>query len=141
MATPVPGDEQSAAAQPAAADPTPEQAASQPGAGPADDEPAAAAQSAPDPAYAPPRAGKGAVVVRVVKHRATQLVAVGLLGLVIGGGIVAIADRGDRRSGIGLDRSGHSRFDERKSDRFPGRDFERGSERGSDRFPGRDFER
>ncbi|WP_367128976.1 hypothetical protein [Saccharothrix sp. HUAS TT1] len=69
----------------------------------------------------------------MVRHRATQLVAVGLLGLVLGGGIVALLDRDRPRHGFGADRPGHSRFDERgdrgergdRPDRGPGRDFER----------------
>ncbi|XVS61427.1 hypothetical protein ACQPYE_24350 [Actinosynnema sp. CA-299493] len=141
LSTPTPGP----------ADPTPGgtpatapggQAAAQP----TPDEPAAAHQApgAPHPGSYPPPPGKGAVVGRVVKHRATQLVAVGLLGLVLGGGIVALADRDHRpRYGVGSDRPGHSRFDDRgeRGERAErgGRD-DRG-DRGPDRFPGRDFER
>jgi hypothetical protein len=57
----------------------------------------------------------------LARHRATQLVAVGLLGLVLGGGFVALLDhdRGHDRRGGALDRPGHSRMD----DRGPGRDF------------------
>lgn len=107
-------------------------------------EPAAAAQpapGAPHPGYYPPPPGKGAAVGRVVKHRATQLVAVGLLGLVLGGGIVALADRDHHhRYGVGPDRHGHSRFDERGERGERGPWGERG-ERGPERVPGRDFER
>jgi hypothetical protein len=96
----------------------------------------------PDPGHHPAPPGKGATVGRVVRHRATQLVAVGLLGLVLGGGIVALADR-DRdhhhRYGVGSDRPEHSRFDERGERWERGDRGERG-ERGPDR-PGRDFER
>ncbi|PSL53445.1 hypothetical protein B0I31_109235 [Saccharothrix carnea] len=101
----------------------------------AEGEPAAAQPTPPHPAYAPPPPGKGAALGRIVKHRATQLVAVGLLGLVLGGGIVALADRDHRpRYGVGADRPGHSRFDER------GERGDRG-ERGPERGPWRDFER
>jgi hypothetical protein len=57
-----------------------------------------------------------------VRHRATQLVAVGLLGLVLGGGIVgAVAsERSDHRGGPGKVRM-HERG-------------ERGPDRGGDRF-------
>lgn len=98
---------------------------------------AAAAPPAPNPGtYPPPPPPSGrATIGRVVRHRATQLVAVGLLGLVLGGGIVALADRDHHpRYGVGADRPGHSRFDER------GERGDRG-ERGPDRLPGRDFER
>ncbi|WP_309115529.1 hypothetical protein [Saccharothrix sp.] len=76
---------------------------------------------APPPAHAgfpPPR--RETRVGRVARHRATQLVAVGLLGLVLGGGLVALFDhdRGHDRRGA-FDRPGHSRMD----DRGPGRDF------------------
>ncbi|MFE2751825.1 hypothetical protein ACFXGA_07445 [Actinosynnema sp. NPDC059335] len=72
----------------------------------------------------------------MVRHRATQLVAVGLLGLVLGGGIVALVDH-DRRPhyGVGHDRPGHGRFEERfdkRGDWGP---------RGPERVPQRDFER
>ncbi|SDM55083.1 hypothetical protein SAMN04488074_12354 [Lentzea albidocapillata subsp. violacea] len=57
-----------------------------------------------------------------MRHRATQLVAVGLLGLVLGGGIVGAvaANRFDDRGG-----PGHMRMYERG---------ERGPDRGNDRF-------
>jgi hypothetical protein len=102
----------------------------------------AAAQPPPHPGYYPPPPPKRAVVGRVVRHRATQLVAVGLLGLVLGGGIVALAERDHHpRYGVGADRPGHSRFDERgeRGDRGP----DRVPGRGSDRMPGpgHDFER
>lgn len=63
---------------------------------------------------------------RFVRHRATQLVAVGLLGLVLGGGIVGAvaANRSDHRGG-----PGHVRMYER-GERGP----DRGDERGGDRF-------
>ncbi|WP_156077208.1 hypothetical protein [Saccharothrix sp. NRRL B-16314] len=93
---------------------------------------------------------------RVVRHRATQLVAVGLLGLVLGGGIVALADRHHQhpRYGVGFDRPGHpghprfeERIPERRSERGPERGgserggSERGSERGPEWIPEREFER
>ncbi|SMD23085.1 hypothetical protein SAMN05660733_07094 [Lentzea albidocapillata] len=61
-----------------------------------------------------------------MRHRATQLVAVGLLGLVLGGGIVGAvaANRFDDRDG-----PGHMRMYER-GERGP----DRGHERGGDRF-------
>ncbi|GGM95531.1 hypothetical protein GCM10011609_36360 [Lentzea pudingi] len=57
-----------------------------------------------------------------MRHRATQLVAVGLLGLVLGGGIVGAiaADRFDERGG-----PGHVRMYDRG---------ERGPDHGNDRF-------
>ncbi|RDI25513.1 hypothetical protein DFR72_108211 [Lentzea flaviverrucosa] len=63
---------------------------------------------------------------RFVRHRATQLVAVGLLGLVLGGGIVGAvaANRFDHRGG-----PGQVRMYER-GERGP----DRGNERGGDRF-------
>ncbi|TQM84619.1 hypothetical protein FHX81_7074 [Saccharothrix saharensis] len=103
---------------------------------PADPQPTAAAseQAAPAQDHHPTAPGRGAVVGRVVRHRATQLVAVGLLGLVLGGGIVALADRDHHpRYGVGADRPGHSRFDER------GERGDRG-DRGPDRPSGRDSE-
>ncbi|MFC6088763.1 hypothetical protein [Saccharothrix lopnurensis] len=82
-------------------------------------EPRPAAEQPPPPTAPRRRFG------RVVRHRATQLVAVGLLGLVLGGGLVALLDRDHHRFG-NADRPGTSRFD----DRGPGRgDFDRG-ERG-----------
>ncbi|MEU4765808.1 hypothetical protein AB0H12_21370 [Actinosynnema sp. NPDC023794] len=137
------------AAQPAAA--SGERASAQPTAGGGQasaqptfvDQPAAAHQApgSPHPGHYPPPPGKGAAVGRVVKHRATQLVAVGLLGLVLGGGIVALADRDHHpRYGVGSDRPGHSRFDER-GDRGDRPDRGERGERGPDRVPQRDFER
>ncbi|MFI9008259.1 hypothetical protein ACIGNX_13620 [Actinosynnema sp. NPDC053489] len=77
-------------------------------------------------AGATPHAGRGAGFRRVVGHRATQLVAVGLLGLVLGGGIVALVGHDHHpRHGAGHDRPGHSRFDDR-------------GHRGPDRLPGHD---
>jgi hypothetical protein len=63
---------------------------------------------------------------RFAGHRATQLVAVGLLGLVLGGGIVGAvaANRFDERGG-----PGHMRMYER-GERGP----DRGNDRGGDRF-------
>ena len=118
------------------------------GAAPADSpapaaQPTAAAteQASPPPDHHPSTPGKRAVVGRVVRHRATQLVAVGLLGLVLGGGIVALADRDHHpRYGVGSERPGHSRFDERGDRGERGGPGDRG-ERGPDRWPGRDFER
>ncbi|MFD1146934.1 hypothetical protein, partial [Saccharothrix hoggarensis] len=102
----------------------------------------------PHAAYSPLPPGHGGLKIRrVAGHKATQLVAVGLLGLVLGGGIVALADRDDhRRHGGGFDRQGHSRFDERGGGRFDERG--KGGDRG-ERHPGgwpgrgpeRDFER
>lgn len=69
--------------------------------------------------FPPPR--RGAAVGRFARHRATQLVAVGLLGLVLGGGVVSMLDHdgGHDRRGGAFERPGHSRLD----DRGPGRDF------------------
>ncbi|MGM1059554.1 hypothetical protein [Saccharothrix sp. Mg75] len=87
---------------------------------------------------APVRRGR---VRGFVRHRATQLVAVGLLGLVLGGGAVALLDRDGPRVRAGVDRPGHSRFDDRGDGR--GGDWRgdrRGGERG-ERGPGRGGER
>jgi hypothetical protein len=46
----------------------------------------------------------------VAGHRATQLVAAGLLGLVLGGGAVALFDHGD---GPGHGQGGYSQYDSR----------------------------
>ncbi|WP_086667780.1 hypothetical protein [Lentzea kentuckyensis] len=75
----------------------------------------AAAPAAPIPSAAAP-AGRGRAR-RFAGHRATQLVAVGLLGLVLGGGIVGAiaANRFDHRGG-----PGHVRMYER-GDRGPDR--------------------
>ncbi|MFI9812017.1 hypothetical protein [Saccharothrix variisporea] len=97
-------------------------------AGPTAEQPAEAhAAGAEPPPAAPPAADhptpprRGAAVGRFARHRATQLVAVGLLGLVLGGGFVALLDhdRGHDRRGAGFDRPGHSRLD----DRGHGREF------------------
>ncbi|MEU4805870.1 hypothetical protein [Actinosynnema sp. NPDC023587] len=87
---------------------------------------AAAGQQHIPPPHVPPttRGGFG----RFARHRATQLVAVGLIGLVLGGGLVALFDRGGHGRG---DRPGLSRMDDRHPGRGPGRD--------SDRHPGREF--
>ncbi|MFD4673642.1 hypothetical protein ACFWNN_28220 [Lentzea sp. NPDC058450] len=94
--------------------------------------PPAATAAEPPPAAAPvppvPPARRGRVR-RVAGHRATQLVAVGLLGLVLGGGIVGAvaANRGDHRGG-----PGHVRMYERG---------ERGPDRGdTNRGPGDRFD-
>lgn len=103
-----PGQQQPTAEQPTAAAP---QAAGQPGPQSTPEQPAATASEAP--AAATP-AGPGRVR-RFAGHRATQLVAVGLLGLVLGGGIVGAiaANRFD-------DRPGHVRMHDR-GDRWPDR--------------------
>ncbi|MFE9750660.1 hypothetical protein ACFYOT_37625 [Saccharothrix saharensis] len=136
-APPTPGDQTTGQTT---APPTPGgQTTAQPAAPPAPGvpsaaQPAAAVPAAPDPGHHSPPAGR-ATIGRVVRHRATQLVAVGLLGLVLGGGIVALADRDHHpRYGVGADRHGHPRFDERGDRGHRG-------ERGPDRVPGRDFER
>ncbi|WP_143091510.1 hypothetical protein [Lentzea albida] len=129
--------------EPQAAQPAPDQAttplpAGAPAAAPAE---ASAAPAAATPAAAPaaetpagppppPPAATPAAAVpagpgrgrRFVRHRATQLVAVGLLGLVLGGGIVGAvaANRFDHRGG-----PGQVRMYERG---------ERGPDRGGDRF-------
>ncbi|MFD4643019.1 hypothetical protein ACFWN2_37315 [Lentzea sp. NPDC058436] len=109
----------------AAPQPTTEQpAAAAPAAASAAEPPPSAAQA---PAGPPPAATPAAAVPagrgrRFVRHRATQLVAVGLLGLVLGGGIVGAvaANRHDHRGG-----PGQVRMYERG---------ERGPDRGGDRF-------
>lgn len=66
--------------------------------------------AAAGPAYAtapPPRRR----FRQVVAHRATQLVAVGVLGLIIGGGLVALLDHDGYRGNHG--RPGISRMDDR----------------------------
>ncbi|GAA0209819.1 hypothetical protein GCM10010492_04510 [Saccharothrix mutabilis subsp. mutabilis] len=65
------------------------------------------------PGFPPPR--RSSAVGRFARHRATQLVAVGLLGLVLGGGIVSMVDhdRGHDRRGGAFERPGHSRMDDR----------------------------
>lgn len=126
--------------EPQAAQPAPDQATTPLPAGPA---PSATAAEAPPAAATedqvaqapagpppPPPAATPAVAVpvgpgrgrRFVRHRATQLVAVGLLGLVLGGGIVGAvaANRFDHRGG-----PGQVRMYERG---------ERGPDRGGDRF-------
>ncbi|CAL9533844.1 hypothetical protein SUDANB95_04057 [Actinosynnema sp. ALI-1.44] len=70
----------------------------------------------PPPGYAgfpPPR--RSSAVGRFARHRATHLVAVGLLGVVLGGGIVSMVDhdRGHDRRGGAFERPGHSRMDDR----------------------------
>ncbi|MEU7524539.1 hypothetical protein AB0A74_02245 [Saccharothrix sp. NPDC042600] len=62
-----------------------------------------------------PPPGRSSAVGRFARHRATQLVAVGLLGLVLGGGIVSMVDhdRGHDRRGGAFERPGHSRMDDR----------------------------
>ncbi|MET9226527.1 hypothetical protein [Lentzea sp. NPDC003310] len=114
-------------AQPAAA-PTPQQPAP-PHPAPADTPAATSAEAPAGPPPPPPAATPSAAVPtppgrgrRFVRHRATQLVAVGLLGLVLGGGIVGAiaANRFDHRGG-----PGHVRMYDRG---------ERGPDRGGDRF-------
>ncbi|CCH30334.1 hypothetical protein ABZ816_17370 [Actinosynnema sp. NPDC047251] len=92
---------------------------------PAAEEPAA--EQPAGPPYVPPPAGAassapGGGFGRFARNKATQLVAVGVIGLVLGGGLVALSDRDGHRPG---DRPGLSRMD----DRHPGgrefRDFPR----------------
>ncbi|MFC3897557.1 hypothetical protein ACFOWZ_39290 [Lentzea rhizosphaerae] len=106
-----------AAGQPAAETPAP--AAATAAEAPAAPHPAAATPSV----AAPARPGR---VRRFAGHRATQLVAVGLLGLVLGGGIVGAvaANRLDHRGG-----PGHVRMYDR-GDRGPDRGQDRGQDRG-----------
>jgi hypothetical protein len=89
--TPLPADAPATPGQ----QPAPEQPAA------AQAPPAAAVPAEPIPSAAAP-ASRGRVR-RFAGHRATQLVAVGLLGLVLGGGIVGAiaADRFDHRGGPG----------------------------------------
>ncbi|MFD7655530.1 hypothetical protein ACFV4N_16285 [Actinosynnema sp. NPDC059797] len=105
--------------QPPAPEPRP--AAEQPTTGqPTTEQPAVGQPAVGQPAPPPPPAAPRRRFGRVVRHRATQLVAVGLLGLVLGGGLVALLDR-DRHRVDRADRPGASRFD----DRGPGRgDFD-----------------
>ncbi|QFZ21924.1 hypothetical protein [Saccharothrix syringae] len=85
-------------------------------------QPAAEQPAEPVPPPVAPRPATRAGFGRFARHRATQLVAVGLLGLVLGAGIVALAGRDGHRPGNAQDRPGTSRFD----DRGPGRgDFDR----------------
>ncbi|WP_434441927.1 hypothetical protein [Lentzea sp. E54] len=124
-----PSSDEPRAAQPApdqATTPLPADAPATPGQQPTQDQPAAtAAETPPAPAAVTPSvavpAGRGRMR-RFAGHRATQLVAVGLLGLVLGGGIVGAvaANRFDDRGG-----PGHMRMYERG---------ERGPDRGGDRF-------
>jgi hypothetical protein len=104
-----------------------------PAATPAADTPAATAAEAPAGPPPPPTATPSVATParpgrarRFAGHRATQLVAVGLLGLVLGGGIVGAvaANRFDERGG-----PGHVRMYER-GERGP----DRGNDRGGDRF-------
>ncbi|WP_329790219.1 hypothetical protein V1227_39775 [Lentzea sp. DG1S-22] len=108
---------------PRAARPAPDQATT-----PLPADAAAGQQPAPDQPAAeppPPAAATPSVAVparpgrvrRLAGHRATQVVAAGLLGLVLGGGIVGAvaADRSDHRGG-----PGHARVHER-GDREPDR--------------------
>ncbi|USX52376.1 hypothetical protein [Lentzea sp. HUAS12] len=120
--------------EPQAARPAPDQATTPLPADPAPSAtaaqaPPAAAQAPAGPPPPPPAATPAAAVPagpgrgrRFVRHRATQLVAVGLLGLVLGGGIVGAvaANRFDHRGG-----PGQVRMYERG---------ERGPDRGGDRF-------
>ncbi|MFS8095599.1 hypothetical protein LFM09_00505 [Lentzea alba] len=132
--TPLPADASATPGQqPAPEQPAPEQpaatAAEAPAATAAEAPATAATAAEPPPAAAPvpPAAPVGpGRVRRFAGHRATQLVAVGLLGLVLGGGIVGAiaANRFD-------DRPGHVRMYDR-GDRGPDRG-DRG-DRGGDRF-------
>lgn len=111
-----PAAEPPAADSQASAGPT-ATAAEAPQAGPATPHAASAAEPPPPPhvaaagpeqATAPPPRKR---FRQVVAHRATQLVAVGVLGLIIGGGLVALLDHDGYRGGHG--RPGFSRMDER----------------------------
>jgi hypothetical protein len=85
----------------------PEAAAQQPTAS------AAEAPTGPPPAAGPVHATAPRRRFRqVAAHRATQLVAVGVLGLIIGGGLVALLDHDGYRGG-GHGRPGVSRMDDR----------------------------
>lgn len=104
---------------PQAARPAPDQVPEQPAAT------AAEAPAAPIPPAAAPV--KRSRVKGFARHRATQLVAVGLLGLVLGGGIVGAiaANRFDDRPGhMRVYERGHDRFEQR-GDRFEGRPGDR----------------
>ncbi len=132
--TPLPADTAATSGQPAAEQPaaTAAEAPSDP------NQPTATAAEAPiPPAAAPVRPSR---VRGFARHRATQLVAVGLLGLVLGGGIVGAiaANRFDDRGG-----PGHVRMHERgeRGERGPGRfDERRGGDRSEVR-PGDRFDR
>ena len=116
--------------------PLPTDAAGAAGQQPAPDRPAAEPPTAvpPPPAAATPPAATSPAAVpvrpgrlrRFAGHRATPVVAAGLLGLVLGGGIVGAvaADRSGHRGGP----PGHARVHER-GDRGPDR-----GDRGGDRF-------
>ncbi|WNV88823.1 hypothetical protein [Umezawaea sp. Da 62-37] len=96
---------------------TPEPQPVQPAAQPVAEQPAqptvnAAEAPAAGPAPQPATAGPPARFRRVAAHRGAQLVAVGVLGLIIGGGVVALLDHdGYGRGGPG--RAGMSRMDHR----------------------------
>ncbi|WP_394617463.1 hypothetical protein JNUCC0626_49110 [Lentzea sp. JNUCC 0626] len=124
--------------------PLPADATATPGQQPTAAEPPPAAApppAAPLPPPPPPR--RPGRVRRVAGHRATQLVAVGLLGLVLGGGIVGAvaANRFDDRGG-----PGHVRMYDRgergpdRGDRGPGDRFDQRGPFGEGR-PGDRFER
>ncbi|ALG11756.1 hypothetical protein [Kibdelosporangium phytohabitans] len=90
-------------------------AAARPEAPPQADQTAAHGAEAPPPPPPPPPPPVAARTPggfgRFVRHRATQIVAAGLAGLVIGGGVVALVDRDGPR---GRDNYGyHGRFDDR----------------------------
>jgi hypothetical protein len=99
---------------PAAQQPAPEQV------------PTAAAADAPTGPPPPPAAGPAYATAppprgrfrQVAAHRATQLVAVGVLGLIVGGGLVALLDHDGYRGGHG--RPGLSRMDDRGPGPRPG---------------------
>ncbi|MFJ5989405.1 hypothetical protein [Lentzea sp. NPDC092896] len=150
-----PGQQQTAelpatpAARQQAADQQATTAAESPAA-PAAPQQAATAAEAPAGPPPPPAATPSAAVPaprgrarRFAGHRATQLVAVGLLGFVLGGGIVGAvaANRFDDRGG-----PGHVRMyerGERGPDRGPARGGDRGDQRGpfGEGRPGDRFER
>lgn len=87
----------------------------------------AAEAPTPPPVSQPVPSGRRAKFGRFTRHRATGLVAAGLLGLVIGGGLVAVFDHDGRGAGVSHH---HGRFDDRGPERGP----DRGPERGPDRF-------
>jgi len=115
---PDPKEPQSAAPEPQAPEPQPQ--VEQP-----TEKIELAAQPAPPPP--PATADRNGKFGRFARHRATGLVAAGLLGLVIGGGLVAVFDHGHGR---GPDRVGVSRHDDRGADHR----HDRGPNRPPDRF-------
>ncbi len=120
--TPLPSTGTPPAAQPSPAAEAPRQAAAPPpAAGTEPAEPVTTASAAEAPAGPPPvhATAPRRRFRQVAAHRATQLVAVGLLGLVIGGGFVALLDRDGHRGGA-HGRPGISRMDDRGGPGGPG---------------------